>query len=195
MRKGYTFTRHFDLETRQHELMGLDLGEGVPRRTLILGVTLCVVWCGGLFLLFGAPSKYTFSVYMLPPLVIAVLGAQRNRRVDRRRNLTCWALAVRYVHRGHRPIINGGRRAAERSEWLPVRARWGDRIEQLLELPGFGGLEPVLGGVDQGEITAGAAIRLDARARLYGPDRVWRARQRAGLAPKTTSTPTGKAQR
>ncbi|MDN3294639.1 hypothetical protein QWM81_11345 [Streptomyces ficellus] len=192
MRKGYTFTRHFDLETRQHELMGLDLGEGVPRRTLILGVALFATWCGALVLIFGAPSKYTFSAYMLPPLIIAVLGAQRNRRVDRRRNLTCWALTWRYVTSGHRPLINGGRRAAERSEWIPVRARWGDRIDKLLDLPGFGGLEPLLSGENK-PAPAASPVRLDARARMYGPDRVWHARKKAGLTDKKTSRPSRKA--
>ncbi|MFF3764638.1 hypothetical protein ACFYYR_11205 [Streptomyces sp. NPDC001922] len=187
MRKGYTFTRHFDLETRQHELMGLDLGEGVPRRTLVLGVLLLVGWCGGLLMLFGAPSQYTFSLYMLPPLVTAVLGAQRSRRVDRRRNLTGWALAIRYVAVGHRPVINGGRRAAGRDEWIPVRDRWGERVDQLLDLPGFGGLERFLTSGTDRAVSAGSPVRLAARARLHGPERVWRARRRAGLDKKQSS--------
>ncbi|MGW2255404.1 hypothetical protein ACWCXH_35290 [Kitasatospora sp. NPDC001660] len=177
-RTGHTFTRHFDLETRQHELFGFDLGEGAPRRALVLGFMLVVGWTGGLFLIFGSPSRFTFSVYFVPPLLIAVYGTQRSRKLDRRQNLTQWVLAARYLAIGHRPIVNGGRRAATRGEWLPLRARLGDRAEALLDLPGLHVLEPLLGREEAArEIVAGPAVPMSARARLYGPDQVWAARQ------------------
>ncbi|MFE1384236.1 hypothetical protein ACFW6S_35360 [Streptomyces sp. NPDC058740] len=174
MRTGTTYTRHFDIETRQHELLGLDLGEGAPRRALVLGFVLFGVWTGGLLLLFGLPSQVTFTAYFLPPLLVAILGTQRSRKNDRRWNITNWALAARYLTLGHRPIVCGGRRAAARSEWIPRRARWGSKGDSLRresvrrrreyetdsELPA---------------ITAGAPITLDARPRLYGPDAVYAA--------------------
>ncbi|GHF44202.1 hypothetical protein GCM10010218_26900 [Streptomyces mashuensis] len=177
MRVGHTFTRHFDLETRQHELFGMDLGEGPSRRVLVTGAVIYAVWVGGLLLVFGVPSKFLFTLYFAPPALITFYGSQRSRRNERRWNLTQWALAVRYLTVGHRPVVNGGRRAADRSEWLPLRARLGDRSEEFLALPGMGVFEGVLGG-DEPKSTAGRPVRLDARPRLYGPDHVYRARMR-----------------
>ncbi|MDR3081860.1 MAG: hypothetical protein LBV60_13210 [Streptomyces sp.] len=186
MRTGTTYTRHFDIEPRQHELLGLDLGEGTPRRTLILGITLYLVWTGSLLLLFGMPSRFTFTLYFLPPLLTAVIGTQRSRTNDRRWNLTLWTLGARYLVMGHRPIVCGGRRAAARSEWIPRRARWGTKGDALRRESvkrrrqyDMDTTTPV--------IVAGAPITLDARPRLYGPDAVYRAVQRGGR----TSTSTG----
>ncbi|MFD0383198.1 hypothetical protein ACFQ2B_15025 [Streptomyces stramineus] len=67
MRVGHTFTRHFDLETRQHELLGMDLGEGPSRRVLVTGAVVYAVWMGGLFLIFGWPSQMFFTLYFAPP--------------------------------------------------------------------------------------------------------------------------------
>ncbi|MFF0052588.1 hypothetical protein [Streptomyces sp. NPDC005498] len=185
MRSGATYTRHFDLETRQHELLGLDLGEGAPRRTLVLGFVLYLLWTGGLLLILGLPGKFTFTLYFLPPLLTAIFGTQRSRKNERRWNITYWALTVRYVALGHRPIICGGRRSAARVEWIPRRERMASR----------GGLRP---GRDTGRDAstgpaplAGAPIRLDARPRLYGPDQVYKARGRRG--GKTTGKTGTKA--
>ncbi len=182
MRVGHTFTRHFDLETRQHELFGMDLGEGPSRRVLVTGAVIYGVWVGGLLLIFGFPSKFLFTLYFAPPALITFYGAQRSRRNERRWNLTQWALAGRYLTVGHRPVINGGRRAADRSEWLPLRARLGERTDELLALPGMGVFEGALGG-EEPKRTAGRPAKLDARPRLYGPDHVYRARMR-GLSGK-----------
>lgn len=182
MRIGHTYTRHFDLETRQHELFGVDLGEGPPRRMLIVGFLAYIIWAGSLLLIFGLPNKVSFTLYFVPPGLITYYGAQRSRRNDRRYNVTQWALTIRYLTRGHRPIINGGRRAAERSEWLPLRARLGERAEALLEAPGMGLLEPLIGSSDIPKTPAGRSVTLRARPRLYGPDQVYKARKRRGGA-------------
>lgn len=185
MRTGATYTRHFDLETRQHELLGIDLGEGTPRRTLILGFVLYLMWTGGLLLILGIPNKVTFTLYFLPPLLIAVVGTQRSRRNERRWNITYWALTVRYVALGHRPIICGGRRSAARVEWIPRRARMSGRggtLRPRRESTGDPAAAPAP--------LAGAPLRLDARPRLYGPDQVFKARRRRG---GTTTGKTGKA--
>jgi hypothetical protein len=176
-RLGHTYTRHFDLETRQHEILGMDLGEGPSRRLLVTGAAIYAVWTGGLLLLFGVPSQLTFTLYFAPPAVITYYGAQRSRKNERRWNLTRWALTVRYLTVGHRPIVNGGRRAAERVEWLPLRARLGERVEKFLDLPGMGIFEGAFGGSEPGP-TAGRPTRFDVRPRLYGPDAVYRARKR-----------------
>ncbi|MGW1076032.1 hypothetical protein [Streptomyces sp. NPDC002537] len=177
MRTGHTYTRHFDLETRQHELLGVDLGEGPPRRLLITGFVFYVVWTGAFLLVFGWPSRVFFVFYFVPPALIAYYGAQRSKRIDRRWNLTHWALTVRYLVVGHRPVVNGGRRAAGRAEWLPLRARLGEKAGRLAELPGMGSVEGLLGD-GEAKAVAGRALTLDIRPRLYGPDVVYRARQR-----------------
>ena len=186
MRAGATYTRHFDLETRQHELLGIDLGEGTPRRTLILGFVLYLMWTGGLLLILGIPSKITFTLYFLPPLLVAIFGTQRSRRNERRWNITYWALTVRYIALGHRPIICAGRRSAARVEWIPRRARMAGRGGALRpgrEVTGEAGATPAP--------LAGAPLRMDSRPRLYGPDAVFKARGRRG--GKTTTGKTGKA--
>ncbi|MET9365794.1 hypothetical protein ABZX93_33465 [Streptomyces sp. NPDC006632] len=178
-RIGHTYTRHFDLETRQHEILGMDLGEGPSRRLLVTGAAIYTVWTGGLLFLFGFPSQVTFTLYFAPPAIITYYGAQRSRSNERRWNLTRWALLIRYLTVGHRPVINGGRRAAERSEWLPLRARLGERVETFTSLPGMGVFESAF-GKDEPKPTAGRAVPFDAKPRLYGPDAVYRARKRTG---------------
>ncbi|MFD9819070.1 hypothetical protein [Streptomyces violascens] len=178
MRIGRTYTEHFRIDTRQHEILGVDLGEGIPRRALLLGMALYAVWDGALLLLFGLPSRFTATLYILPPLVTVVYGVQRSRRLDRRWNITNWSLAVRYLVLGHRPIINGGRRAATRSEWLGRRARWGTKTETLAQSRALGGLVERWLGDEDVPAGAGAPLRLAARPRLYGPDAVARAHGR-----------------
>ncbi|MGW4954553.1 hypothetical protein [Streptomyces parvulus] len=185
MRSGATYTRHFDLETRQHELLGLDLGEGAPRRTLVLGFVLYLIWTGGLLLILGLPGKFTFTLYFLPPLLTAIFGTQRSRKNERRWNITYWALTVRYVTLGHRPIICGGRRSAARVEWIPRRERMASRGGGLRP-----GKHPTTDASTGLAPFAGAPIRLDARPRLYGPDQVYKARGRRRGGTTTGKTGT-----
>jgi hypothetical protein len=186
MRVGTTLTRHLDLETRQHELLGFDLGEGAPRRALVLGLVLYAAWDGLLLATLGLPGKVTFTLYFLPPLATAYYGTQRSRRLDRRWNLTIWALTCRYLLLGHRPIICGGRRAATRAEWLPRRARWGSRFELLLDSPLGHLLERRLGTSTEPSPAAGPPLHLHAQPRLYGPDAVARAYGRHALKKVVT---------
>ncbi|RLU80148.1 hypothetical protein CTZ27_35460 [Streptomyces griseocarneus] len=192
MRTGRTYTAHFHIDTRQHELVGVDLGEGIPRRALMLGAALYLVWTGGLVLLLGWPSRVLFSFYFLPPLLVVIYGVQKSRRTDRRWNITNWSIAARYLVLGHRPIINGGRRAATRSEWLPRRARWGHRAEPFMRSTALRGpLERWLGEGDSAPEGAGAPLRLAARPRLYGPDAVVRAHGRTATAASRTGKGEG----
>ncbi|MGV9315207.1 hypothetical protein ACWDR0_23935 [Streptomyces sp. NPDC003691] len=183
MRTGRTYTRHFELDTRQHELLGVDLGEGAPRRALVLGLILFGVWFGGLTLLFGLPGKITFTLYFLPPVIVSVYGAQRSQAVDRRWNMTRWAIGIRYLVLGHRPIICGGQRAAARGEWIARRDRWAPRVSILADSPLGPLLDRWLGPEDSTAPGAGAPVRLDARPRLYGPDAVARATRRRTSIP------------
>ncbi|MFI1621866.1 hypothetical protein ACH4VT_33650 [Streptomyces lydicus] len=185
MRTGRTYTTHFDLDPRQHELLGWDLGEGAPRRAVVLALVLLVLWSIPLLLIFGLPNEITFSFYFPPPVVAAIYGAQRSSRTDRRRNMTNWALLARYLTVGHRPVICGGRRAATRNEWIPLRERWGERADTAADLPGLAGLPWLFGRHRTRATTAGPDLHLSACPRVYGPDRVWRARKRAGNTKNT----------
>lgn len=182
MRTGRTLTRHFDLETRQHELLGLDLGEGVPRRTLLVGLLAFGTWVGLLLALFGVPSPQWASAYLLPPGLLTVLGSRRSRVVDRRRNLTCWGIAARYVVAGHEPVICGGRRTAGPGERIACRDRLAVRAERAATMPLFA---PWTGRLDHASPTAReprqTPLAWSHRARLYGPDATAknRARRRA----------------
>ncbi|MFI5867758.1 hypothetical protein [Streptomyces sp. NPDC051546] len=182
MRIGKTYTPHFEVETRQHEIVGFDLGEGIPRRALIMWLVLTLVWSGGLVLILGAPSKITFTIYFLPPLLTVVYGVQRSRRTDRRWNITNWSVAIRYLALGHRPIINGGRRASTRSEYIGRRGRWGPRVAVLTESAALGGAVEKWLGPDEVPAGAGPALSLAARPRLYGPDAVAKAHGRKATA-------------
>ncbi|MFJ6239541.1 hypothetical protein ACIQH0_36275 [Streptomyces griseus] len=194
MRTGHTYTDHFRLETRQHELLGLDLGEGIPRRVLVLALVLYVLWDGALLLLLGLPSKATATLYLLPPGLVVAYGARPSTRVPRRLALTGWAITARYLITGHRPVICGGRRAAYRSEWIGRRGRWAPRLTLLTGSSVLGpAAERWLGpdtDTDTAPAGAGPDIRLTARPRLYGPDAVVRAHSRraARTARKTART-------
>lgn len=121
---GRTVTKQLRIETRQHELMGVDLGEGPRRRDLLLGFIVVPVWIGLMWLILGPPTKVTSLLYMAPPMLFLVYGIQENSRNSRRMNVTMWALALRHGLVGHLPLIRGGARRAARNERLPVVERW-----------------------------------------------------------------------
>ena len=201
MRGGRTYTGHFKLETRQHELLGLDLGEGVPRRALLLGTLVLATWVGLLYPWLGAPNKATFSLYFLPPVFLAAYGMQASTRFPGRRRFTDWALRVHYLTRGHRPLIRLGARPAHRSEYLPLRDRLPDGAVAKATRAALpwrdpddthtGGREPIVG-----EVPAGPAITLAQRARLLDEQHLYHAyqrtyRRRRGL-PTATEPGTAK---
>jgi hypothetical protein len=185
MRTGRTYTRSFDLETRQHELFGVDLGEGLPRRALVLGVVAFAFWITVLVVLIGAPSPRSLSLYVLPPGLVTVFGSRRSRTIDRRRVMTGWGIAVRYHVAGHAPIVLGGRRPSARGERITPTQRCTSRIERV------GAAAPLLAAWaervadrdrEDSVPGAGAPVAWSHRARLYGPDALGTIRDRRGRA-------------
>lgn len=194
MRAGRTLTSHFQLETRQHDLLGLDLGEGPPRRALIFGAVVFALWVLLCAPILGPPSQSTFSLYVIPPILLSAWGMQPSPRHPRRRRFTDWALTARHATRGHRPVIHLGARAAHRSEYLPLRRRlpldtltaaflpwratpeW-EREHEEDSRPGHAG--------------AGAGIRLRQRARLLDAEHVRAAREKTLRRMQRGGTPTG----
>lgn len=126
MREGKTLTRTMSIETRQHELFNIDLGEGAPRAALVAGLIVTAVWCFLMWLILGAPGKGTFTLFVLPPALLTVYGWRESENNPRRRRVTDWALAIRFVIRGCRPIVALGRRAVGHSRGLLDRI--GDRF-------------------------------------------------------------------
>lgn len=115
-----TFTAHYELESRQYELFGVDLGEGVRRRALLVGAVAVVVWVGLLAVL-GAPLRpSTFAFWVTPPLVITHYATQPDRS-GRRMRLAEWWDAARFWAVGRRAWV-GLRRAAPVER--PVLLRW-----------------------------------------------------------------------
>ena len=142
MRVGRTLTHHFEIETRQYDLLGIDLGEGARRRMIIFGAVIILLWIALLFPFIGVPQKSTVSLYVVPPFVITAFGWRAGKFHERRRRVTEWALAVRYALRAHRPIIGLGARAADKTEYLP----WRERIAtQKVAEPGEGQSHPGVG--------------------------------------------------
>lgn len=121
--QGTVYTPHFEIEPRQHELLGLDLGEGPPRRGLILGALGLVLWAVPVVLIFGWPTKNTATWYILPPALVIALGLSKSTRMRRRIRLTEWVLAIRYALTS-RPVIRYGARRSTTAESLPLRERW-----------------------------------------------------------------------
>ncbi|MFK0296341.1 hypothetical protein ACIQU6_38520 [Streptomyces sp. NPDC090442] len=176
MRTSYTYSRHWDLETRQHELLGLDLGEGVSRTTLRYGAVCCGVWWGGWLLLFGFPPQPLFPLFMLPPGLLTYYGAKRSSAYWRRTNLLVWSVRAHFLLRGVIPVIGRGRIPASRLG-LRLRAqRLAEQTPALAQLPAFTAVFTATPGQADRSLSSGPPVRTRPRVRMYGPDAVARAR-------------------
>lgn len=127
---GRTLTKSFAIETRQHELLGLDLGEGPPRKLLVLGGIFVGSWFGIASLLFGWPNRATFLLYVTIPVVLAVYGFRESKN-PRRRNVVVWWLKAHFLLRGYSPIIALGQRYPDRTEVRSIADRFD--IEGILK--------------------------------------------------------------
>lgn len=123
MRTGRTVTKQLKIETRQHELLGFDMGEGPRRKDLLLGLFIIPTWAALIYLLIGAPTKVNLLLYILPPVLFLKYGVSESEKNPRRMNFTQWILTIRYVLVGHRPIIRVGARRASKSEYIPWAQR------------------------------------------------------------------------
>lgn len=131
-RVGRTLTNILTIETRQHELFGLELGEGPKRKTILLGFLIAGAW----FLL-AIPltavlglwanldvAPFGFALVIAPPAVLLALGLRPQENIPGRIVLVSAVLRIRYATTGHRPLIRLGARAASRHEQIPKRARF-----------------------------------------------------------------------
>ncbi len=63
--------------------MGMDLGEGFPRRALLIGAALIIRMPRTLTLLFGLPNQRTLLIYFSIPLIVIWFGLQPSTKVRR----------------------------------------------------------------------------------------------------------------
>lgn len=130
-RTGRTLTRTIEIEPRQHDLFGMDLGEGPLRGQLVFGMLCFAVWLAitlpPSFLFGSGPSPNSALWFLAPPAALTVLGWRRTDENPRRRKVTQGLLALRYVISGHEPIVTMGRHVA-RSDAVRLRDRVAGRF-------------------------------------------------------------------
>lgn len=131
-REGQTVSRHLKFETRQHKL-GLDLGEGIPRKTLILGLIIFPLWWVMVFSILHGVNQITGIIYLLPPSMFLWFGTQESDGNLRRMRFTQGLLRVRYGLTNHRPVIRCGRREADPREFVPATVRFGQGLGSLVQ--------------------------------------------------------------
>ena len=131
-REGQTVSRHLKFETRQHKL-GLDLGEGIPRKTLILGLIIFPLWWALVFSILHGVNQITGMLYLLPPSLFLWFGTQESDGNLRRMRFTQGLLRVRYAFTNHRPVIRCGRREADPREFVPATVRFGQGLGSLVQ--------------------------------------------------------------
>lgn len=171
MRTGRVLTKHFEHEPRQHDLFGLDLGEGPRRRVILIGFASLVIWFGGCIAIFGPPNRVSFSVYFLPPMLVTMYGAQR---VGRRMQLTKWVLSLRFALLDHRPIIRAGAKRPSRAEYLPFWQRWkigpalAHKLWPATQKPAWAAVEDDDSDEAGPRQRAGRPINLNQRANVLG---------------------------
>ncbi|MEJ8654792.1 hypothetical protein WKI65_43840 [Streptomyces sp. MS1.AVA.3] len=187
MRTSRTYSRHWDLETRQHELLGMDLGEGIVRKALVHGLIVFVLWWSLLLVVLGMPTLTLMTFYLLPPTLLTWYGTKRSTVYWRRRNFLLWGVAANYLITGVRPLIARGRIPAPRIGWRLRTQRLGERSAQLSELPGLRGAFG--SGPNRPDLaeTYGKAAHIRPRVRMYGPDAVAKARAKTRKKPRKES--------
>ena len=113
----YDDTRHVNLQGRQYRLFNFDLGEGIVRDHLSLGLIVAAAWAAVMWLV-PTPSFLPIGVitalWVAPPWLVikAALSPDRGSRP----RYALWWCRARYLARRHRPMVPGlGHRPVRRS--------------------------------------------------------------------------------
>lgn len=136
---GRDLTKAFRIEPRQHDLFGIDLGEGPRRRLLGLGALAFGVWVPLMALLLFGLLRLQFDpnmvvLFMAPPVALLMIGFQEDQQIPARMRLTSFSLRVHRIFAGAEPIINLGASRASRREMLSLSARL-NRSARAEDLP------------------------------------------------------------
>jgi hypothetical protein len=154
---GRDLSKAMRIESRQHEILGLDLGEGIRRRLLGLGALAFAVWVPIAAILMFGVFRLPFSadlvtVFLAPPIALLMIGFQEDQTIPHRLRVTSFSLRMHRIFKGGTPLINLGAGRASRHERLTLAERMssapaGDEIA-----------------------TAPPAMHLAFKARVYGED-------------------------
>jgi hypothetical protein len=135
---GRTITKALSIEARQHELFGVDLGDGFKRKDVGLGV---LVFAATLLVTFpivkltgflDAHPETAIPAMLFPGLLVVILGFRPSEQQPRRMALTVFALKLRYLFVGHQPVIALGARPATRHERIGLWSRFRPGIAAYL---------------------------------------------------------------
>lgn len=126
---GRTITKALTIEARQHELFGIDLGDGFRRREAALGAAVFLATLPFTFAIakllgfFDAAPQFAIPLMAAPGLVIVIGGFRQSESNPRRMNLTVVAIGLRYLFVGHQPVVALEGRAPSQLERLTLWQR------------------------------------------------------------------------
>ena len=116
-----TDTAHVNLESRQYRLFKFDLGEGVPRQKLLIGVLILVPWFI-LLAIIGVGFLAMSWLYLIPPSLV-IWSALRVDEGGRPR-YALWLDRGRFILRRHVPLINVPGATAKPRRAFIAHAEW-----------------------------------------------------------------------
>ena len=115
-------TVHVRIESRQYNLLRLDLGEGVPRRRLLVASAIVVPCWLLLGLVIGVPVLRFAFLYIVPPAVLAMVALRSDE--GGRPRYVLWLDRVRYLGRRWLPMLDSIAAREEPGQPFIVRAQW-----------------------------------------------------------------------
>ena len=115
-------TVHVRIESRQYNLLRLDLGEGVPRRRLLVAAAIVVPCWLLLAVVIGLSFFHYAPLYIVPPALLA-MAALRSDEGGRPRYVL-WLDRIRYLGRRWMPVIDSIAAREKPGQPFIVRAQW-----------------------------------------------------------------------
>lgn len=112
-----TDTAHITIESRQYRLFRLDLGEGLPRVALKVGLFVFIPWLA-LCLLLGVPVFSGVLIWLGPPLMVTARAITRDE--GGRLRIRSWGDRVWWLTRRHAPIVNAGTSSARPPQAITI---------------------------------------------------------------------------
>lgn len=116
-----TDTQHVSIESRQYRLFNFDLGEGISRMKMLVGVLIFVPWFV-LMAIIGVSLLRQFPIYIAPPALVTFFALATD--AGGRPSYAKWLDRGRYLWRRSVPMIDkpGGGQGV--SPAFIVRAEW-----------------------------------------------------------------------
>lgn len=128
-----TDTQHVSIESRQYRMFNFDLGEGISRMKMLVGVIIFVPWFV-LMGLVGVSLLKQFPIYIAPPSMVTFFALATD--AGGRPSYAKWLDRVRYLWRRSRPLVSkagGGQGVTPafiaRAEWVLLDQ---SQIERLM---------------------------------------------------------------